>query len=94
MLEASSCDLLNSVSPFLGAIANRYCENSKWADVSRVFTQYVELLHRLYLYGLSPSEAKKIFLFSKRRSPHSSAFSGLSFASSNLRTWVHKCESS
>ena len=54
MLEASDLDRIDEVSPFLGAIIDRCCGETKNAPVTTVFTLYVNLLNEIHCRGRTP----------------------------------------
>lgn len=45
MLEASYCDTVVTVSPFMGAIGNECYNFHITPDITKVFTQYVDLVN-------------------------------------------------
>ena len=45
LLQASDFDRIDKVSPFLGAMADSFCGNSRKAEITKVYTRYVDLLH-------------------------------------------------
>lgn len=47
MLEASDCEAVNIVSTFIGAIADDFWRLVKAADITQVFTTYVEMVRLL-----------------------------------------------
>lgn len=44
MLEASDFDAIDHIFPFLGGIADKFCEDKTFADTTKLFASFVELL--------------------------------------------------
>lgn len=53
MLEAAD-QTLDVVSPFLGAIFDRCRGCTEGAQITTVFTKYIDLVHRIYQKGEAP----------------------------------------
>lgn len=58
MLDASHHGYIDQIIPFLRATVNNYSGNITFADVSNLFSQYVELVRFPYYNGTSLSYSK------------------------------------
>lgn len=70
MLDASDYDAVEEVLPFMSAIVNKFCDSLTIADITKVFTKYVDLINFFFKGIKTHEELKKRYLYFKKESHH------------------------